>query len=69
MRCNQCDSLYINGIFTHERGCPNTNSEYDKESGEWYVAMTTCRYCGDELPETEICTCLQDWEDEVDEEE
>lgn len=35
MKCNQCDSLYINGVFCHETGCPNTNKVYNKEEGEW----------------------------------
>lgn len=35
MRCNQCDSLYINGIFCHETGCPNANKVYDPVEKEW----------------------------------
>lgn len=35
MRCNQCDSLYINGVFCHEHGCPNTNKVFDSEEGIW----------------------------------
>lgn len=35
MRCNQCESLYINGVFCHETGCPNTHKIYDKEEQEW----------------------------------
>jgi hypothetical protein len=23
VRCSQCEALVINGIATHERGCPN----------------------------------------------
>jgi hypothetical protein len=35
MRCNQCDSLYINGVFCHERGCPNTRKVYNQEYRCW----------------------------------
>lgn len=35
MRCNQCDSLYINGVFCHETGCINTHKIYDKEEKQW----------------------------------
>lgn len=24
-KCEQCDSVTINGVYTHERGCPVTN--------------------------------------------
>ena len=23
-KCDQCDALYINGVFCHETGCPNS---------------------------------------------
>lgn len=35
MKCNQCDSAYINGVFCHEHGCPNRNKIWDNEEGEW----------------------------------
>ena len=25
VRCNQCQSMIINGVATHESGCPNQN--------------------------------------------
>lgn len=25
--CSQCESMVINGVPTHERGCPNTKHE------------------------------------------
>ena len=31
-KCDQCDSVTINGIFVHERGCPNIRKE--------------CKWCG-----------------------
>lgn len=37
MRCNQCDSLYINGVFCHETGCINTHKVYDHENKLWYI--------------------------------
>lgn len=33
MKCNQCDSMYINGLFCHETGCPNKDKVY--VDGEW----------------------------------
>jgi hypothetical protein len=27
VRCSQCESLVINGIATHEHGCPNATHE------------------------------------------
>lgn len=27
MRCDQCDSCYINGVFCHEHGCPSIEIE------------------------------------------
>jgi hypothetical protein len=24
VKCSQCEALVINGVATHERGCPNT---------------------------------------------
>ena len=35
MRCNQCDSCYINGVFCHETGCPNTGKVYDAGEDTW----------------------------------
>jgi hypothetical protein len=28
IRCSQCEALVINGIATHERGCPNIRRHY-----------------------------------------
>jgi hypothetical protein len=29
VRCSQCEALVINGIATHERGCPNNPRDPD----------------------------------------
>ena len=34
-KCNQCDSVTINGVYCHERGCPNTNKFWDEHNQEW----------------------------------
>lgn len=34
-KCNQCDSFTINGIYCHEKGCPNDNKVWDAYNGEW----------------------------------
>ena len=33
VKCNQCDSAYINGIFYHETGCPNKDKVFS--DGDW----------------------------------
>lgn len=35
MKCDQCDSVYINSLFCHERGCPNTFKDFDLDTGLW----------------------------------
>lgn len=35
MRCNQCDSAYINGVFCHETGCPNSKKVYNQDEEIW----------------------------------
>lgn len=35
MKCNQCDSVYINGVFCHEAGCPNQHKVYNAEDDVW----------------------------------
>ena len=39
MKCDQCEMLSINGVPSHERGCPNTNRRYDADTQEWVQAM------------------------------
>lgn len=34
-KCDQCDSLVINGIYCHEGGCPNVDKEYSFEEKRW----------------------------------
>lgn len=36
-RCNSCEALVINGVYCHERGCPDAWRDYPAE----------CRLCGD----------------------
>lgn len=31
IRCSQCEALVVNGIATHERGCPNV----PRDCNEW----------------------------------
>ena len=68
MKCDKCDSAYINGHFCHEHGCPNTYQHYDKEEDVW-VEIFTCRECGFELPIGEdTCDCTEPVEDDDEEE-
>lgn len=39
-KCNQCDSVYINGVFCHETGCPNRDKIYDKDEESWVTPET-----------------------------
>lgn len=55
MRCNSCDSTTINGIFSHEIGCPDS-----------WMQLTNCKNCNYEfMPEhkTEFCSqsCYNDY--------
>jgi hypothetical protein len=31
MTCDQCQALYINGVFCHELGCPNSKKKKKKK--------------------------------------
>ena len=35
MRCDQCSWCHINGIFIHEKGCPNDHKHWSCEDGVW----------------------------------
>lgn len=35
IKCDQCNMLSINGMATHETGCPNTHKVYDFDEEEW----------------------------------
>jgi hypothetical protein len=39
MLCNSCEVLFINGIKTHELGCPEAFRDYRKE----------CKECGQDF--------------------
>jgi hypothetical protein len=39
VRCSQCAALVINGVPTHERGCPNVPLQLEKE-GYGYDAIS-----------------------------
>lgn len=48
MKCNSCEVLYINGIKTHEIGCPDSWKDYPTE----------CKWCGQEfIPEEKHQEC------------
>ena len=33
-KCDQCDSMTVNGVFVHERGCPNAKNKECKWCGQ-----------------------------------
>lgn len=46
--CGSCEVLYINGVRTHEIGCPEAWREHSRE----------CNWCGSEFkPETKHQDC------------
>jgi hypothetical protein len=50
MKCDQCDSATINGVFCHEFGCPNKNPP-----------AFECRECGSMFDNQQECyECCQD---------
>lgn len=53
--CSQCEALVINGIATHETGCPN---------GKRYE----CRECGQSYRDREDAgaCCASSWDDQPD---
>ncbi len=44
LRCGQCEALFVCGIATHERGCPNAQHEC---TGCNELIPVNQRYCAD----------------------
>lgn len=53
-KCDQCESIVINGLHCHEHGCPNSRSRYDAESGQW-IKQRECFTCGYEVDADDPC--------------
>ena len=55
--CQSCEVKVINGVFVHERGCPD----------RWVDEIRTCKWCGQEYSPNDIlddfcCTeCGEDY--------
>lgn len=56
--CNQCASMIINGVFCHERGCPNASKVWDPMTETWNK-YRTCFWCGDQVLDGEGCDCME----------
>ena len=56
--CDSCNPSRINGVFCHERGCPNDGKSWDKERQQW-VKYVPCRECGYEVEVGEYCDCQE----------
>jgi hypothetical protein len=56
VKCDQCESLTINGVYTHELGCPNRGKTYDPEREQW-IRYLNCRICGYPVEEGTACGC------------
>lgn len=55
--CDQCNMLAINGVATHERGCPNQRKKWDNVREQW-IEYVRCHECGDEVEVGEQCSCV-----------
>ncbi len=54
MKCDQCDSVSINGVWSHERGCINTNKMYI--DGYW-IKTYRCFDCKEIVRQDTGCNC------------
>lgn len=45
INCDQCNSDTVNGVVSHELGCPNSYAKYDAKAPKW-VAIYECHSCG-----------------------
>lgn len=66
MKCDQCQMLAINGVNTHEIGCPNHGKTWNADEGEW-VRFLKCHECGCDVREGDTCDCQENDEEEDDE--
>lgn len=55
-KCDSCQMLAINGLNTHELGCPNSRKTW--EDGEW-VLYRKCFTCGCDVRDGDSC-CQDD---------
>ena len=55
-KCNQCQMLCINGMNTHELGCPNQRAKWSVDRQEW-VHYYACFECGCQVERGETCDC------------
>lgn len=39
VRCSQCEALCINGIATHEHGCPNARRVREEEADDGWEGL------------------------------
>ena len=62
--CNQCEMLSINGRPSHETGCPNENSRWDREAQDW-VKQRECFECGATVDYDDPCCSAPAEEEEV----
>ena len=72
VRCSQCDALVIQGLPTHERGCPNRTHSCE-ECGELIpVRRRVCDSCAnpltddavaDSVPDADDCSCFAESSD------
>jgi len=54
-KCNQCAPSTVNGVFIHERGCPNDHKQWDATISKW-VTMHECPECGSHHSEAEAAS-------------
>ena len=42
-RCDQCDSVTVNGAYCHEYGCPNRSRVYNQDKNQWVLPFNDSR--------------------------
>ncbi len=52
--CDQCAMCSINGVPTHEHGCPNLKSRWDADQRIW-IKQRKCFTCGCDVDADDAC--------------
>ncbi len=65
MKCDKCQALMVQGVFCHEKGCPNRNAVWGEDLGKFRM-LYRCRQCNESyLYEEQAVKCCADNEPEA----
>lgn len=70
-KCDQCNSSTINGVYSHEFGCPNRDKIYNPESESW-ESVYECPECDssyDNIESAQECCQAVEFEEDSEFEE